>query len=295
MKKLILSLEIIFGVFLVVSTVSASTIDQLQPAQTVTYNEEVVINSTLNVSNPGYFPQGVHIGSTEAGVGGVTYFNGTIVNLAVDEDGEDTIPVTFGDDVRIDGSIYRTEIGGDNALRMADTLMPAVNNTYSLGTSTNQFQDAYFAGTVTMAGLSGTGIVNTANIANNAVTQSAESSGNPLNPLSTTRSGTNYSVADTITITTSESSTLFCMWSGLVTTTAIHQTATFLLYVDGSPIGHTYRRETTTQGEGQSTVATSALVNVSAGVHTVEMRWNTDAGATANMTAHTLDVIELKK
>lgn len=39
-------------------------------------------------------------------VGGVTFFNGTIINTTVDEEGND-IPVTFGDDVRIDGRVRR--------------------------------------------------------------------------------------------------------------------------------------------------------------------------------------------
>ncbi len=40
------------------------------------------------------------------GVGGVTFFNGTIINVTTDEDGNEN-PVTFGDDVRIDGSVWR--------------------------------------------------------------------------------------------------------------------------------------------------------------------------------------------
>ncbi|MFC1617728.1 hypothetical protein ACFL2B_00430 [Patescibacteria group bacterium] len=41
-------------------------------------------------------------------VGGVTYFNGTIINETKTDDGED-IPVTFGDNVRVDGIISRGE------------------------------------------------------------------------------------------------------------------------------------------------------------------------------------------
>lgn len=44
------------------------------------------------------------------GTGGVTFFNGTIVN-ATTNDGADN-PVTFGDNVRIDGTIYRGDIAG---------------------------------------------------------------------------------------------------------------------------------------------------------------------------------------
>ncbi|NQV12720.1 MAG: hypothetical protein HQ530_00255 [Parcubacteria group bacterium] len=138
----------------IAGVVSASPADTLQPASTITYSEPVVVNSTLTVSNPGYFAQGVHIGSTEAGVGGVTYFNGTIRNIAVDSDGADTIPVTFGDDVRIDGEIYRSEVGGNDPLKLSDTLMPAVNNTYDIGISSRQWKDGYFAGTLTVGSLS---------------------------------------------------------------------------------------------------------------------------------------------
>lgn len=45
------------------------------------------------------------------GVGGVMYFNGTVINETTDDDGNG-IPVTFGDDVRIDGRIWRGETSG---------------------------------------------------------------------------------------------------------------------------------------------------------------------------------------
>lgn len=46
----------------------------------------------------------LHVGSQ--GLGGATFFNGTITNNTTDDDG-DGLPVTFGDDVRIDGAIQR--------------------------------------------------------------------------------------------------------------------------------------------------------------------------------------------
>ncbi|NQU99296.1 MAG: hypothetical protein HQ538_01035 [Parcubacteria group bacterium] len=104
MKKLIF-LTAVFGLFVVVGIASASTADVLQPASTITYNEEVVINDTLRVDS-------AYIGSTEAGVGGVTFFNGTMINNSVDTDGESTIPLTLGDDVRIDGRLWRGETAG---------------------------------------------------------------------------------------------------------------------------------------------------------------------------------------
>lgn len=146
MKKLGILIGVL-GLFALVGVASAATADELQPAQTITYDEELIVNAT------GRFDS-VYIGSTEAGIGGVTFFNGTIVNASVDEDGEDTIPVTFGDDVRIDGEIYRTEVGGDNPIKLADSIRPQTTATYDLGLEDYQFNDAYFAGTVTVADLS---------------------------------------------------------------------------------------------------------------------------------------------
>lgn len=44
-------------------------------------------------------------------VGGVTYFNGTIINNTTNSTGADN-PVTFGDNVRIDGRVYRGIVAG---------------------------------------------------------------------------------------------------------------------------------------------------------------------------------------
>ncbi len=56
-----------------------------------------------------WFPNGVKIG--QQGTGGVTFFNGTIVNETTTDEGAD-IPVTFGDNVRIDGELWRGENSG---------------------------------------------------------------------------------------------------------------------------------------------------------------------------------------
>ena len=146
MKKLGI-LIVVFGLFALVGVASASQADTLQPASVITYNEEVVVNNTLRADS-------AYIGSTAAGVGGVTFFNGTIVNNSVDSDGASTIPVTFGDDVRIDGEIYRTEVGGDDPIKLADTIRPQTDDTYDLGTSAYKFKDAYFSGTVNATALS---------------------------------------------------------------------------------------------------------------------------------------------
>ena len=102
------------GLLIVTPSVTASVIDSIQPASTITYNEQLVVNNT------GRFDS-IYVG--KQGTGGVTFFNGTIVNNTTD-DNDNGLPITFGDDVRIDGEIFRTEVGGDNPLKIADTLRP---------------------------------------------------------------------------------------------------------------------------------------------------------------------------
>jgi hypothetical protein len=77
---------------------------QIQPAN-VTYYSPMVVDSTLTVNKPGYFPSGVHVGKT-GGEGGVTFFNGTILNASAGDK-----PVTIGDDLRVDGKIIRYNNG----------------------------------------------------------------------------------------------------------------------------------------------------------------------------------------
>lgn len=158
--SLVLSLSLaLLGALALTSSVSAASTTDLQPASVITYNEELVVNHTGRFNS-------VYIG--KQGVGGVTFFNGTIVNSTTGTGGSNN-PVTFGDDVRIDGQIYRTEVGGSNNLKLADSIQPQTNNTYSLGTSALKMKDGYFAGTLTTgtlaaSALSGTGIVNSTNL-----------------------------------------------------------------------------------------------------------------------------------
>jgi len=82
-------------------------------------------------------------------VGGVTFFNGTIVNDTTDSTGADN-PVTFGDNVRIDGRVYRGATAGtgdsmpfivnDNMevkgnLTVEGGIITANNETLTMGTS----------------------------------------------------------------------------------------------------------------------------------------------------------------
>ena len=93
MKKMLFAVALAVGVFAITGFASAS---ELQPA-------EMVIDEDLTVNGSGYFDS-VHIGNTADG--GVTYFNGTIVNVGADT------PVTFGDDVRVDGALWRGATAG---------------------------------------------------------------------------------------------------------------------------------------------------------------------------------------
>jgi len=137
MKKLSFLIAV-FGIFTLAGSISATTADQLQPAATITHNEDLVVNGTGTFSS-------LRVG--REGEGGVTFFNGTIVNSTTTE-GEDN-PITFGDNVRIDGSLFRTEIGGDNALRVADSILPAATNLNDLGSSDLRFKDLYLSGNLT--------------------------------------------------------------------------------------------------------------------------------------------------
>lgn len=67
------------------------------------------------------------------GTGGVTFFNGTIVNSTTNNGADN--PVTFGDNVRIDGTIYRGDTagagGGIGPVKIDDDAEVAGNSTIS--------------------------------------------------------------------------------------------------------------------------------------------------------------------
>jgi hypothetical protein len=70
------------------------------------------------------------------GVGGVTFFNGTILNNTTDAN-NNGIPVTFGDDVRIDGALWRGATAGPqgdtNYLKLNDDVRVYGNLTVDSG------------------------------------------------------------------------------------------------------------------------------------------------------------------
>ncbi len=96
-----------------------------------------------------WFKKGVKIG--EQSTGGITQFNGTIINNTTDTNGNDN-PVTVGDKMRIDDYIYRVEVGGTYPLKIADSMVPYKSASYSLGTSTYQWKDLYLSGDATLHG-----------------------------------------------------------------------------------------------------------------------------------------------
>lgn len=96
-----------------------------------------------------WFKKGVKIGAQ--GVGGVTQFDGTIINNTTDTNGNDN-PVTIGDKLRVDDYIYRTEVGGTYPLKIADSMVPYKSASYSLGTSTYQWKDLHMSGDATVHG-----------------------------------------------------------------------------------------------------------------------------------------------
>jgi len=86
------------------------------------------------------------------GTGGVTFFNGTIINSTTGTGGAD-LPVTFGDNVRIDGRVYRGATAGTS-----DSQPFIVNDNMQV------------VGSLTVGSLSGSGIVSSDNLADDSVT-----------------------------------------------------------------------------------------------------------------------------
>ncbi len=134
MKTKILGLTLgITALALFASATNASTAEMIQPASIV-YNENMTVNGSLQVSS-------LRVGYE--GVGGVTYFNGTIINVGPQ------IPVTIGDDLRIDGEIWRGPSKGQadgQPLKFSDSLTPTDTNAYNLGFDDKRWKDLYLAG-----------------------------------------------------------------------------------------------------------------------------------------------------
>ncbi|MFH2105066.1 MAG: hypothetical protein ABII72_02405 [Parcubacteria group bacterium] len=204
---------VVSSAFLITTGVSAASTDSLQPAlptlptgrqagqagspaggpaSTITYNENLVVNGSGQFSS-------LRVGSQ--GIGGVTYFNGSIVNSTTGDGGADN-PVTFGDSVRIDGAITRgtsdqnmpVRIGGNlrtdgqlwggthkgnitdgQSLVIADTVRPAMDAINDFGSSGFQWRNGFFSGTLStnilnISDLQGTGVVDSGNIEDSSIT-----------------------------------------------------------------------------------------------------------------------------
>lgn len=138
----VLSLAFCFTLTL---SADAAVSDELQPASTV--------EGPASIGGVGQFDS-LKVGSQ--GTGGVTYFNGTIVNETTNDSGGG-IPITMGDDLRIDGVVWRGPSKGTSdskALRIADALHPAMDDINDIGSGDYRWQDLYLSGTATMETLS---------------------------------------------------------------------------------------------------------------------------------------------
>jgi len=248
------------------------------------------------------------------GVGGVTFFNGTIVNNTTTSGADN--PVTFGDNVRIDGRIYRGATAGTS-----DSLPLLVNDNMEV------------AGYLKANSLSGTGIVNTDNIldgtiatadladssvttakiadatiatadvADSAITSSKIASGTVTQTaedenttITTIKTGTNYDTAAELTITTG-ANPVFCVFSGYGSNSVSGEDIRIALIYDGTIQTQTYRSAnslSTFVGSGLVALSTNDITTFTAGSHTIQVGWNT-TGGTASLFYNTLDCIELKK
>ncbi|MBU1178045.1 tail fiber domain-containing protein [Patescibacteria group bacterium] len=160
----------------------------IQPADDLIYYERLRVNSSIHVADSSYYPRGVHLGSID-GTGGVIFTNGSIINAS-----DGSVPVTFGDDVRIDGRIWRGPSAGPGdsfpvkiyddlrvdgqiwagrsrgntadgqSIVIADTVRPALDNINDFGSPGFRMRDGFFSGSVNMSNLGGANVVHEDNL-----------------------------------------------------------------------------------------------------------------------------------
>ncbi len=155
----ILFLAIVFC-FFNINISKASTAEEIQPAEDVIYGERLRTDSAVSAGRASYFYEGMHLG-------GVIFADHTIVNSSLDDNGISNIPVTFGDDVRIDGEIWRGTSKGISdgmPLKISDTMIPTMTDINDIGSTTNRWKNGYFAGAVTVGDLEGANIINEENL-----------------------------------------------------------------------------------------------------------------------------------
>ncbi len=155
----LISFAFVFSVFLLSKPVLADDVKILQPASIVNYNDELVVNNTARFDS-------IYVG--KQGAGGVTFFNGTIINNTTNVDTGADMPVTFGDNVRIDGYLFGGPSLGysdERALKIGDHIYPGLDASNDIGKDTYRFRDGYFSGNLTVGNLLGSDIVHYDNIA----------------------------------------------------------------------------------------------------------------------------------
>lgn len=121
---------------------------EVQPAEMISYQEPLNVNSSLSATLSSYFFQGTHIGSLD-GTGGVLFANGTIINVSRTAKDNGPIPVTLGDDLRVDGEIWRGTAKGtsdDMPLKVSDTMVPTMDDINDLGDSGRRWQNLFLSG-----------------------------------------------------------------------------------------------------------------------------------------------------
>ena len=217
------------------------------------------------------------------GVGGVTFFNGTIINNTTNS-GVDN-PVAFGDNVRIDGRVYRGATAGTS-----DTMPFIVNDNLQV------------AGSLTIDSLASDNVITTDNIVDGTITADDLSSttltqgvqgveGTLTSAVNTIKTGSDYDTLTSLSITTGDSN-LFCSWNGYGDTINDSEIIRVQMLLDGVQQVKTFRYTRTSIGLTNATnMATQGIFAVDAGAHTVALQWNTETSA--NMYYNTLDCIEL--
>ncbi|MBU1149181.1 hypothetical protein KKI23_03765 [Patescibacteria group bacterium] len=105
----------------------------------------------------------------QQGVGGVTYFNGTIINETIGENDANN-PVTFGDNVRIDGRVYRGATAGPT-----DSLPFFINDNVEVAGSLTS--DSFNTGVLTASTLNATTSITTDTLTAATVTATSLSAG----------------------------------------------------------------------------------------------------------------------
>ena len=106
------------------------------------YSTYMQLSTALHSDQTSWWPD-IHIGGQ--GVGGVTFFNGTIVNSTTNPETGADQPVTFGDKVRIDDYIYRNAPGTADKMPVliGDGLSPALDDINALGEADRRWQYLY--------------------------------------------------------------------------------------------------------------------------------------------------------